>query len=59
LILDIVIYILILPIFKQEALRCKNRCFCYWYTESLFFVWIWLDFICYEFLRKIPFRKMG
>ena len=31
--------LIILPVSKQEALRCKSRCFCYLYMESLFFIW--------------------
>jgi len=33
--------IVTLPIFKQEALRCKNCYFCYLYMESWFsLIWI-------------------
>jgi len=37
--------IVILPVSKQEVLRCKNWCFCYLYTESLFFIWFWWGFV--------------
>ena len=33
--------IVIVPISKQEALRCKNGCFCYLYMDSLVFIWFW------------------
>ena len=31
-----------LPVSKQEALRYKNGCFCYLYTESYFYIF---DFV--------------
>ena len=37
------VYIISLPVFKQEALRWKNWCFCYLYMESLFFYLILMN----------------
>ena len=47
-----------LPVFKQEALRCKNKCFCYLYMNSLFFIWFWWGLFCNQFLKKMHFRKV-
>ena len=34
----------LVPISKQQALRCKNGCFCYFYMENLLFIWFWYVF---------------
>jgi hypothetical protein len=36
--------IIALPISKQQALRCKNGCFCYLYMANLLFIWFWYVF---------------
>ena len=40
-----------LPVSKQEALRYKNGCFCYLYTESYFYIF---DFV---WKKNIIFNK--
>jgi hypothetical protein len=43
----------IVPLLQTRGLGC----FCYLYTERLFFILLWQDFFN-EFLRKTPFRKV-
>ena len=53
------IFYLTLPVSKQEALSCKNGCFCYLYTESLFFIWLLWFFLMNSLGKSLSEKFMA